>query len=466
MTFQKSYTFFKYATAFWAFAMMSFFVQLHAVAVLGFFLALVLCLYRGRLRLRIPGAVWLMLSLLGLGLALYGWFVVHEKLYSVVYLFLYLEINKLWTGTRTRDTLQVYGLTFFQMLAASVSTASVLFAPAMIIYLFLMLGGMITITMKRDAELALGAAPPRRRFFGGRPRTSNSVRVREHDTRRLARIYEQRLLTPRFCRWLGVALVFVLIVGSGLFIIIPRIQAQKFIEGVGSTRATQAVSGFSDTIDFMGVEDIQTDPTIIMRAKLISGYDMVDGYPERELLRLRGTALDYYDGRRWQKSESKSGRFQTRMRRRNIYLPRLEADRIGNGEYETQITLEPNRRGYLFGPDRPVAYDLETPLDSLVDPEAQSVRLLLRNWTVPIRYRVTSVDVPESSWEIPKPNGEVKVDMNREALRFATNVISLLLPPRRTEFENIYLQLPDHPDTQTVRALADAWTTGLTDKAQ
>ncbi len=133
MSLDRTYRLFTYLSAFCAFVMLALFADLHAVAVILFLSFFFLGIFRGRFRIPISNVFWLVVSILVLLMALYGWFIVGERLYSVVYLFLYLEINKIWTEEKPRDTLQIYGLSFFQILAASVSTSSVFFAPSLAI---------------------------------------------------------------------------------------------------------------------------------------------------------------------------------------------------------------------------------------------------------------------------------------------------------------------------------------------
>lgn len=457
MSFRKAFHFFTYSTVLWSFGAMAYFTMLQPVAILLFGLALLAAIFRDKHAVRFSNGTWLAFSLSALALAIFGWFYMGERLYSVVYLFLYLEVNKLWTGTRTRDTLHVYGLTLFQMVASSVSTASILFAPALVVYLFLILGALITITMKRDAEIALGSLPRRERKG-----TADSIRVRAHEQWRLDRIYNSSFLTPGFCRWLVVTLTIILVIGSGLFFVIPRLQAQSFLQGFGTRPGAKAVSGFSDRVEFLGVGRIQTDPTVVMRAKPVYGYGIVQGYPGIDMLRLRGTSLDQFDGRRWRKSAVIENSYQVRQRRRNVYIPRLEGDRIGAGDYVTEITLEPNRNGYLFGPDRATSFHLDSTLDMNMDVESNSVQLALKNWSVPIRYEVHSVELPDTGWELPvKKSTLADLNLRRAARLFGKRMVSLLLPPRRTMFQKLYLQLPDVEDMDLVAEMADEWTEGL-----
>ena len=465
MSFNAAFQFLTFATALWAFVMMAVFAELHAMAISIFLIFFVLCALRKPLRVRISSTTWLILSLAALGMALAGWFIFLQHLYSVLYLFLFLEINKLWTSERNRDALHVYGLTFFQVLAASVSTASIAFAPALAGYLFLMLGSLITLTIKRDAELAL--APPAK--AGSASQSAHppmARRLRDYERLRLNAFLARRWLTPPIVRWLAATLVLVLVVGAGLFMIIPRLQAQYFLGGLSPAGTNRSVSGFTDTVDFRGLGEIQTDPTIIMRAFPVEGYSLQGGFPDPSLLKLRGTSLDNYDGTQWRKSASTASAIEEN-RSINVWFSRGGR----RGEYQelrTSITLEPNRRGYLFGPEMPRNYVLEGPIRTLVDSEARSVQINTSNWTVPLKYDVYSIRFPDPNPAAARRRADAGADAEDTNLR--ENVLdflgelgrSLRRVERSGETSGQDLQLPDHPDMETVKRLAGEWTASAT----
>ncbi len=462
MTFQRTYQVFTYLTALWAFLVMAFFIVLHPVGIALFLFGLLLCAMKTQRGWKVSNTIWVVLSIAALVIALFGWFALGEHLYSVVYLFLFLEINKLWSGERTRDVLQVYGLTFFQMLAASVSTASLLFAPALFVYMFLVLGGLITLTMRRDAELALSGSSLKKKSRTQGKTAQASLRINKDEQRRLAGIMHRPLMTRWFAMRLVTILLLVAIGGMGFFFIIPRLQAQNFLSGIGSPRQAQAISGFSDTVEFSSIDEIQTNPAIIMRAVPVSGYEFSNGFPDRALLRLRGVALSHYDGRRWRKDPDTEERNQFVVRRSAVFFPHLDEE--GKEEfYQTEITLEPNRKGYLFGPDRPVRYDIETPIRMLIDTESRSIQALIRNWAVPLSYRVRSQVVPEGIWQLKDDTAATdgEVSFEKEGGKFLNNLIGLVLPPKKDPIKQAYLQMPEHPDMTAVRGLAEEWASGL-----
>ncbi len=456
MSLRRAFYLFTYLAAFWAFVMLALFAELHASAVIIFLTFFFLGIFKERLGIRISSTFWLVLSLSVLFSALYGWFIIGERLYSVVYLFLYLEINKLWTGEKERDTLQVYGLTFFQVLAASVSTASVYFAPALAIYLFLILGALITFTIKRDAELALG---------GKLLPAGSSDSSREHARRRLEAVNDRAYLTPRFCRWLSGALSIVLLFGTALFFIIPRLQAQSFLSSYTPRSQNQMVSGFNDTVEFTGIGEIQTDPTIAMRVIPKRGFPMKDGFPTLDALRLRGTALDYYDGRRWSKGAVVIAGTFPAERRRGIAFKTFPAFINPKASFDMEIQLEPNRKGFLFGPDRTSVLGFEK--DSVfvqIDPNSDSVQATIGNWINALKY-TTQCSLPvDRWWELQTKKEE---NPSRQLMKEFQRLWGVTLEEEESsglmpELREGYLQLPAVKDMDVVRKLADEWTGKLT----
>jgi transglutaminase-like putative cysteine protease len=449
--------FFLFATALWAFAMLVAFVGINPIVIaifLGCFIAIPISWKR---KIQLPNGVWLVFSLLALAGSFFGWFILFERLYSVVYLFLYLEINKLWTGRESRDYLQIYALTFFQVLAASVSTASLFYAPALFIYLFLILGGLISVTIKRDAELALDGKMQKKNDKKPHPDVVRTAKSRAY---LLSCVYKKKTALSGGFLWLCAMLICLVLVGSGIFFIIPRVQQKAFFQGMANPATAQKKSGFSDRITFTGVDDIQTDPTIVARAFPISGHLMSGGYPTN-ILRLRGTSLNYYDGRSWSKRGDRSSQVQELLsKNRNVYFDQPHVY-MGNGTHRvTRITLEPNREGYLFGTDRALKYEFASEVRLKVDPDAESLQMAPGTWGIPLNYEVESVTLDN-----PK---NIKVQQHvAESGNFASALTHLTrrLSERfrsvhQSRLHQRYLQLPEHADIETVRRLAHEWSQG------
>ena len=474
MTFQRAFFFFTYAAAVWAFLTMALFVELHVPAIIFFSITLTAALLRRRFKWEISSGLWLTFSVLVILMAFYGWFILQEPLYSVVYTFLYLKLNKLWTADKNRDYLQIYGLTFFEMLAAAVSTSSVAFAPMLAGYLFLILGALITVTIKGDAELAFSS----RRIRVGGPTAGAPRRAKRRELQRLEGLSGSPYLTRAFVRTLSGSLIAIMIVGAGLFVIIPRLQAQSFVTGLSPTKPSEMISGFSDSIDFMGMGEIQTNPTIAARAIPGQGWVMSDGYPTMPLLRLRGTALDFYDGRRWSKSQDLRDRVVTMGQRREVVVDRPYRPRSQERSIFTTIHLEPNTSGFLFAPARTQNLKFEVPTEVRRDEMADSFQITPKRWISTLSYTVQSVISPLEMGEelgampdsMPPDKDAGPLPSANPSQHYLPRVLAERLVGRgrrdvrgsefqvRRAIERYYLQLPEHSDIATVRRLASDWT--------
>lgn len=489
MPFLRGFNVLTALTLFWAFLMVAHFAMLGPLPTVTFSLAFVAALLARRHRLELPNLLWLFLSITAIGSALYGWFVINERFLSVIYVFLYLSINKLWTAERNRDYLQLFGLSFFLVLGASVVTASVLFAPAMMVYLFLVLASLIAVTVKGDAEVALTPRPARRPGRLARAATALWCRVMrrplpaepppaparlEHAAQaaRLQELFATPYFTRAHSRWLFGLLSVILIIGSGIFVIIPRVQANSLFSGLGFGGQSNTQSGFTDTVEFTEMGEIQTDPTIAMRAIPGRGFPMEGGAPAIEMLRLRGTALDQFDGRRWSRGSEVMRLTLIEDRSRQVNFRRRGAYER-SAPMQMTIQMQPNRRRYLFGPDRTHAYFFDRDVVAEVDRLSECVQVA--PWADTITYRVEA-SLPLREWEevwraetarraLAEAGAALIDGLNVEFLGNRTPLRALSRQAELDAFiERVYTQLPENDDMEVVRRLAREWGGEETDR--
>ena len=84
---------------------------------------------------------------------------------------------------------------------------------------------------------------------------------------------------------------------AALFVMFPRVGLSLLL--LNHPRPGRMV-GFSDKVDLGEVGVLRTDPSIALRFEV---QDLPDPAPARLTLRLRGTAFDKYDGRRWERTQ-------------------------------------------------------------------------------------------------------------------------------------------------------------------
>lgn len=181
---------------------------------------------------------------------------------------------------RARQTL---GLTLIQMIAASASTTEVGFSILMAIYLVLFLWTLAALGIA-SSETAAPSLPP--------AAPARGLRIP------LARV--TAAVTPA-----------VLLVGLGIFFVIPHYGTGYFREQGRSIQRN--LTGFSDRIELGSIGSIKKSHATVMRVRR-DGREEPPPLP----LRMRGIALDRYDGRTWRVSDSST--WALRPDRRNAYL--------------------------------------------------------------------------------------------------------------------------------------------------
>ncbi len=167
---------------------------------------------------------------------------------------------------RARQTL---GLTLIQMVAASASTTEVAFSFLMTAYLAASLWTLAAIGAagKRSGDHVLGAGSP-----------------------------DPRLRAPLARMTLG-AVPIVLAAGLGIFFVIPHYGTGYFREQGKSLR--RDLTGFSERIELGSIGSIKKSHATVMRVQRWRSDD-----PPPLPLRLRGVALDRFNGRVWDMSDT------------------------------------------------------------------------------------------------------------------------------------------------------------------
>lgn len=202
--------------------------------------------------------------------------------------------------TEMRHYLQVYLISLFSVLAATVLTFSPVFVAMFVVYLCLATAGMIILTMSGDIQLARGTV--------GRIELSYS-----HLT------------------WLTAGSVgFTVGMSIIIFIFFPRLSAgflpSSIVEPV-------RVPGFSNNVELGEVGDLKITGETIMRV-------VVDEKDARTLgpnVYWRGTSFDTFDGTYWEKSDAK-GQSLRRSAGRFVINPRSGGGVVVRQEYYLEST--------------------------------------------------------------------------------------------------------------------------------
>jgi transglutaminase-like putative cysteine protease len=223
------------------------------------------------IRARFPNyrRLWDVLTGIFLGYAVLDFlFLAESFMAGVIHLLLFLEIYKLYNTRSHRDILDIFILTFLQLIGTSTLTVSFGFLLVFSLYMILGTWAVILFHLKRETDIAL-------------PERSRDL------------LAGSDLLSPGFfLSTVGVA-VGSLLLTLAIFFAIPRLGRTYLpLKAQMGTLTT----GFSDRVDLGAYGTIQNDPSIVMRISFPSGAPHPDRLAD---LRWRGLAFDTFDGRAW-----------------------------------------------------------------------------------------------------------------------------------------------------------------------
>jgi transglutaminase-like putative cysteine protease len=244
-------------------------------------------------------------------------FLAESLIAAVTHLLLFLVVYKLYNTRSHRDVLDLFILTFLQLVAASTLTASFGFFVVFCVYMILGIWGLILFHLKRETELNF---PERSRDLLGAP----------------------GLVMPSFlASSVGVA-VIALVLTLAIFFLIPRVGRTFF--SLRGPIGEQTV-GFSDRVELGTYGTIQTDPTIVMRVSFPEDPGAVGRFPG---LRWRGVAFDRFDGRVWSLADPL--RAPARPVREGVYG--ISPFLVGTPFLTAEVFLEPIGTDVLFAAPR------------------------------------------------------------------------------------------------------------------
>ena len=136
---------------------------------------------------------------------------------------------------------------------------------------------------------------------------------------------------------------------AALFVMFPRVGLSLLLL---NHPHTGRMIGFTDKVDLGEVGMLRSDPTIALRFEV---QDLPDPPPARLTLRLRGTALDKTDGRRWERTQHEvKGHAESSSDQLNIVRKDAPGDR------RITIDLEPIDPPVVFLPPRTISLQVHT----------------------------------------------------------------------------------------------------------
>jgi protein-glutamine gamma-glutamyltransferase len=245
-----------------------------------------------------------------------------------------LHLVKLFEQRANRDYAQLLVLSMLLMVAAAISTASLIFGLTFMTYMFLSLYCCLLFHLKVEADNA-------RRAYGITDRSADATTL----------LQDQRFLTRSMRRLTTLVAATSVAMAVAVFIFFPRSGAMMF--SPVSLRATQAMTGFSDEVSFQKIAQIAENNTVIARVELAQNNQPVTHVSAP--LYLRGSCLQVYSGRNIDRGGLWTWTREVRSLSEDEDLVQLNPDAptilngsIGEGVLEQKITLEPTGTRALF----------------------------------------------------------------------------------------------------------------------
>ena len=221
---------------------------------------------------------------------------------ATVHMVLFLELAKLLQAKTDKDYLYLILLSFVKILAASSLTVDMSFVVTLLLFLIAFVSTLMSFDMYRSQRAA--------------PQTT---------TRETAVSLGGMSVWTTLC---------IIVVGSGLFFVIPRVGTGYFTRAASSPLL---LSGFNDNVKLGEIGQLKLSSAVVMHAKRLEGTPFA-------VLKWRGVVLDTFDGSDWKKKN----------RRRSVVMP--EDNRYSFGKISPrsdvasyEVLLEPLATTALFG---------------------------------------------------------------------------------------------------------------------
>ena len=183
---------------------------------------------------------------------------------SLVHLFVFIIVNKLFNLNSARDYHQLYLLTFLTMLAATSMSVEIEMFYSILTYIVLLIWNIASLTLYQEWK-----------------RESSDTH------------FPISLFSPRYILVVLGASVTTFGIAMSIFFLLPRMQLGFFADF--RQGKVQYVSGFSQKVTLGDINSIQADPNLAMRIRVTPGP--LTQMPSS--LYWRGIAFDHYDGASW-----------------------------------------------------------------------------------------------------------------------------------------------------------------------
>jgi len=291
----------------------------------------------------------------------------------VVHFVVFATALKLLRKKTFRDWLWLYIVSFSQMILVTGLMAGPSFMLLLLVYLGVMAPALVSYEIRQSED----------HFAATRGEAGiDSAVYHQHRGR------GRRRLVPQLKTLTGYSLlipIVILLISLPVFLLLPRVSRAAYRHGI---LATEALSGFSESVRLGDVGRIKLNPEIVMRVRvrMPGGDDRID-------LRWRGVTLDHYDGRSW--TGSGAWRPATRRTERAFSVdPRFPTFSVT----EQRFFLEPLSVSTVFVAPRPI---FVTGLQTLLRNDGDGLRTMPHP-NSKLEYRIYSDTYQPSQRELER----------------------------------------------------------------
>jgi len=272
-------------------------------------------------------------------------------LVATVYLFLFLQITKYATRQNLQESRWCYLISLFHVIGASVITTAITFGIMLVGYIFLILTSLRFYVTAKELEAVTELPPIKANWFGRRTAKLSSTPLGKMPLVPRAALRTSLFLT-----------LLVVLMSSALFSVIPRLQTQNLFQSYGPPPEAPAVSAFAENVEFGSFTEIQYDDGVALFVEPVKS-DRPDN------IRMRGVALDTFDGKAWKRTNyiSPAGHDHEF---RPVFTTRLYPK-----NYTFNVIQPPGITNFLFGDSFPIDITIPRQFIMLVDSRAQSAHL-------------------------------------------------------------------------------------------
>jgi protein-glutamine gamma-glutamyltransferase len=249
-----------------------------------------------------------------LTIACVGFYILDDFLISraflgaTVHLVLFVMLVRLFSAQRDRDHYFLAVLSFLMVLSAAVLTVDSTFLIALAGFVLLAVTAFILMEMMHSLQKSPVLARD--------PRAQSA----------------HRKLSFTLVATAPVLLLFIFLGGAGIFFFLPRISA-GFMSA--ETGANDITTGFSDRVELGRIGQIQQSKTVVMH--LAIDGDSFGGFVPK----LRGVALNIFDGRTWLNASGKTRLFRGSDGRFNLDFQNPRNPRPYGHSIHYRVTMEP-----------------------------------------------------------------------------------------------------------------------------